>query len=55
MEYTVKVNENDISILSAALVELPFKVSAPLIDKLNRQIAEQSGKNTDAEQAKEEK
>lgn len=54
MEYTVRINEQDISVLSAALVELPFKVSAPLIDKLNRQIAGQS-KNSDAEKAKEEK
>lgn len=55
MQYTVTVDEKDLAILSVALVELPYKISAPLIDRLNRQIAEQAGKNSDAEQAKEEK
>ena len=41
MEYTIKITEQDVSVLSAALVELPYKLSAPLIDKLNRQLIEQ--------------
>lgn len=41
MEYTVKLDEKDFPVLSAALAELPFKIVAPLIDKINRQIAEQ--------------
>ena len=41
MEYTIKITEQDICVLSDALVELPYKIVAPLIDKLNRQIAEQ--------------
>ena len=53
MEYTIKITEQDISVLSTALVELPYKLSAPLIDKFNRQIAEQANKNADAEKAKE--
>ena len=53
MEYTIKITEQDISVLSTALVELPFKVSAPLIDKLNRQIAEQRASKP--ENVKEEK
>ena len=55
MEYIVKITEQDIVVLSAALVELPYKVSAPLIERLNMQIAEQADKNSDAEKAKEEK
>lgn len=53
MQYTVTVDEKDLAILSTALVELPFKVSAPLIDKLNRQIAEQHASKP--ENVKEEK
>ena len=44
MEYSITLTEQELGILSAALVELPFKVSAPLINKINRQIAEQSSK-----------
>lgn len=53
MEYTVKLDEKDFSVLSAALVEIPYKISAPLIDKLNRQIAEQHASKP--ENVKEEK
>ncbi len=41
MEYKIVLTEQELSILSAALVELPFKVAAPLVQKLNKQIAEQ--------------
>lgn len=44
MEYIFKITEQELHVLSAALVELPYKMSAPLIDKLNRQIAEQQSK-----------
>lgn len=40
MEYSIKLTEQELNILSAALVELPFKVAAPLIAKINSQIAE---------------
>ena len=39
MEYVVKLDEKDIPVLSAALVELPYRIAAPLIDKINRQLA----------------
>ena len=55
MEYTLKFTEQDLSVLSTALIELPYKISAPLIDKLNKQIAVQAGKNAEKEKAKEEK
>jgi hypothetical protein len=33
-----------LQILSAALGEIPFKIAAPFIEKLNKQIAEQQVK-----------
>ena len=44
MEYIIKLTEQDLQILSAALGEIPFKIAAPLVDKLNKQIAEQQTK-----------
>lgn len=44
MEYTIKLDGKDFPVLSAALAELPYKIVAPLIDKINKQIAEQQKK-----------
>lgn len=41
MEYSIALTGQELSVLSAALVELPFKIAAPLVAKINRQIAEQ--------------
>jgi hypothetical protein len=41
MTIKLELTEQDIQILSAALGEIPFKLAAPLVDKLNKQIAEQ--------------
>ena len=41
MEYSITLSEQELNILSAALVELPFKVAAPVISKINQQIAKQ--------------
>ena len=41
MEYSIALTGQELSVLSAALVELPFKVAAPLVAKINQQIAEQ--------------
>lgn len=41
MEYKIMLTEQDLQILSAALGEIPFKIAAPLVEKLNKQIAEQ--------------
>mgnify|MGYP001432781106 CR=1 FL=1 len=41
MQYTITLNQQDLQTLNAAFGEIPFKVSAPLIDKLNKQIADQ--------------
>lgn len=40
MEYTFTFNEQEINVLTSALVELPFKVVAPLIQKISQQIAQ---------------
>jgi hypothetical protein len=40
MQYTITLQPQDLDILSAALGKLPYEVVAPLINKLNTQIAE---------------
>lgn len=37
----IEFNEQQLQVLSAALVELPYRVSAPLIAHINQQIKEQ--------------
>ena len=44
MTYKIELTEQDLQILSAALGEIPFKIAAPLVEKLNKQIAEQQVK-----------
>ena len=41
MTYKIELTEQDLQILSAALGEIAFKIAAPLVDKLNKQITEQ--------------
>lgn len=41
MEYTIKLKDQDLQILSAALGKLPYEVVASLINKLNNQVTEQ--------------
>lgn len=45
MENTVSLilDNNDLQVLNAALGELPFKFAAPLVGKINNQIAQQRG------------
>lgn len=38
--YNIELNDNDMQVLNLALIELPYKIAAPLIDKINKQIAE---------------
>ncbi len=40
MEYTLTFTEQELNLLSSALVELPFKVVAPLIQKISEQVAQ---------------
>jgi hypothetical protein len=37
----IEFNEQQLKVLDAALVELPFRISAPLIQHINHQIHEQ--------------
>lgn len=41
-KYQLEVTEQEINIISAGLSELPFRVSAGLIQKLQQQINEQT-------------
>jgi len=41
MDYTLILTDNDLQVIGIALGELPFKVSSPLVDKLNKQIEKQ--------------
>lgn len=40
MEYTLTFTEQELNLLSSALVELPFKIVAPLIQKISEQVAQ---------------
>ena len=41
MEYIFTLTEQEVGIVARALMELPYKVSAPLLGKLDAQIAAQ--------------
>jgi hypothetical protein len=41
MKLTLSFTKEQMSILNAALVELPFKIAAPLIQEINAQIQRQ--------------
>lgn len=41
MNYTFTFTPQQLSVINAALQELPFKVAAPLFEDLNKQIREQ--------------
>ena len=45
-EYKLTFTEEDMHILQRALVELPFKIAAPFIDKINYQIKNNENSNT---------
>jgi hypothetical protein len=37
----IELNEQQLQVLNAALVEIPYRVAAPLIQHINQQIQEQ--------------
>ncbi len=41
MTYKIELTEQDLQVLNIALGEIPFKIAAPLVEKLNKQIVEQ--------------
>lgn len=51
-EFTFTVNEQELNIISNALVDQPFKVSAQVINKLQKQINEQESKTQQEEEPK---
>lgn len=44
----LEFNEQQLSVLNAALIELPYRISAPLINHINQQISEQRALEFDA-------
>jgi len=51
-EHTFTVNDDDLNVISTALIELPVRVAMPVINKINEQImlAEQEQAQAEAEQ-----
>lgn len=45
-EFELKITEEELQIIGAALVELPYRVSAELIGKINKQISDQDKDNS---------
>jgi len=48
----IEFNEQQLQVLSAALVELPYRMSAPLISHINQQIKEQQALKFDERREK---
>ena len=48
-EFELKVTDKDIEVLSLGLTELPYKISATLITKLQQQINEQLKQDREVE------
>lgn len=48
-EYTITLSKQSLSVINAALLELPYRVSAPIIADLNEQLRPQLA-NKDGEE-----
>jgi hypothetical protein len=48
----IEFNEQQLQVLSAALVELPYRMAAPLIAHINQQIKEQQALEFDERREK---
>lgn len=48
----LELDAEDLPVLSAALSELPYRIAAPLIDKINRQLAAQAEPSGGSEQTR---
>jgi hypothetical protein len=44
----IEFNEQQLQVLNAALVELPYRMAAPLINHINQQIKEQQALEIDS-------
>lgn len=49
-KFNIEFSQEDMQVLQAALVELPFRVAAPLINNINKQIQEAFDTSIDAAQ-----
>jgi hypothetical protein len=38
MEHTITLNQQQLQIISAALCEIPYRVAAPVIDSIQKQL-----------------
>lgn len=47
-EYVIKLDIDQLRTIGAALGEIPHKFAAPLVEKINKQIAEQEVENVEA-------
>ena len=47
MEYTLILNDQQLGIINAALMEMPFKHAAPLVDHINQQLSTANHKHQD--------
>jgi hypothetical protein len=47
---TLEFNEQQLDILNVALMEIPYKLSAPIINNINLQIKSQIEKNQTAQE-----
>ena len=50
MMYTFELTQEDLLIINRALLDAPYRHAAPLIDKINQQIAEQENVGRDKSQ-----
>jgi hypothetical protein len=48
-EYLLKLTPADLSVIDRALQEMPFRIAAPLINKINAQIAAQQQQSRSAD------
>ena len=46
MEFNLTVTDQEVNLIGAGLQELPFKVAAPLIQKLQQQVSTQQTTET---------
>lgn len=49
MEYDLKLNDKDLHVISTALAEMPYRVSAEVIHKLSAQLNKGSTKGAESE------
>jgi len=41
--FNLKLTPEQLQVISAALSEMPYRLAAPLIDEINRQLRQQQG------------